>query len=101
MRRVCGDVNCVSGARDLFGAAKSYIEFSYEQGEGLFEIVTVRWWPASWRDVHVNQAEPACGVFSGKEDGVGISGDSDVGRVAVAFGLGFRKLALRIIGRDR
>jgi hypothetical protein len=54
--------------------------------------------PATRWNVHVDQAESACRVFAVDEDGVGVSDDSNVRKIAI--GLRKNQRTTRIVRRN-
>ena len=64
MGRVGGDVDGLAGPYGGLRSAKGGFHLAVEEDEGLFEVVAMRRWAAAWRDVHVDEAEAACCVFS-------------------------------------
>ena len=97
---VCGDVNGLTGTQHLVRAAKDDVELALEEDEGFLEVVAMRRRPAAGRNVHINEAEAAGGVFSGEKKGVGVSGDADVREIRVAVRAGDGGLAAGVVGRD-
>jgi transcriptional regulator len=101
MRRICGDIDSVTRAHHLFGTTKSNVEFAFKQGESLFKVVTMRRWSAARRDVHIDKAEAARRVLAGEKNRVRVSDHPDMRRLRVGVSLGYRKLPLKVIGRNR
>ena len=71
--RVGGDVDGFTGDDGGLCSSEGGFDLALEEDEGLFEVVAMRWWAAAGRDVHVDQAEAFRCVFSGEENGVGVS----------------------------
>src|ERR1700730_2792143 len=78
---VGGDVDGFACADCGSGAPEGGLEFAFEQGKGFLKIVAVGRWAAAGRDVHVDQAEAACGVLASKQDGVSVAYQADVRQV--------------------
>jgi hypothetical protein len=97
MRGVGRDLECVAGAGGQLFSAEDCLHLAFEQDECFLEVVAMGRWAASRRNVHVDDAEAACGVFTGHGDGVGVTDEADVGKVVR---LGDGEMALGIVGRD-
>ena len=64
MRRICWDIDRLTGAYHPLHATKSKLEFSVKEDESLFEVVTVRRWSTTRGNMDVDQAKAACRVFA-------------------------------------
>lgn len=64
VRGVRGNVDGLSGLYDLFLPAEGSVEFAFEDGEGLFEIVAMGRGAAAGGNMHVDETEAAGGVFA-------------------------------------
>jgi hypothetical protein len=58
MRRVGRDVNGLAGTNDRVLAAEGDLNFAFENGEHLFEIVAMGCGAAAGRDMHVDETFP-------------------------------------------
>ena len=100
MWRVGGNVGRLAGSHNRFCAPESDLDFTFENGKHLLEIVAMRRWAAAGRDKHVNKTVAASGVFSGQKDRVGVSSQSNVRQGLVFVRSRNREISLEIIGRN-
>src|SRR5437879_3880682 len=101
MRRVRWYIDRLTCPYHLLLAAKGSLNFALKDAESFFEVVTVRRRPATRGYVHVNQAELSSRVFAAQQYGVCISNHSDMRELLIGLRLCNRKIALRIVRRDR
>jgi len=65
VRSVRRNVDCRARSERLFSAAEREFQFALKNREGLLEIVAMRRWASSRRDMHIDEAIPPCCIFSG------------------------------------
>jgi len=100
VRGVGGDMEGFAGFNGGFLAAEGGFDLAFENGEGLFEVVTVWGWAATGWDEHVDQAVATGGVFAGEEEGVGVADHGDVREGLVVVGAGEGEGAGEVVGGD-
>jgi hypothetical protein len=89
----------VSSARTIDFLPRKVASISpFEQNKGLLEVMPMRGRPASWRDMHINNAEAAIGLLARHGDGVGIADQTDVRKVVE---LPQREIAFGVVRRNR
>ena len=98
MGSVGRNVQCVASAHGRLLAPEGCFHLAFEEDKGLFEVMPMRWRPATWRDVHINDAEASIGLLPRHGDGVGIADQTDVREVV---GLPLSEIAFGIVRRDR
>ena len=101
MRSVRRDVNRLASSYRLLDAAECKLQFTFQQGKRLFEVMAMRWRASSPRNVHIDQAIPPGSIFSREKNGVGVSDNPDVRKFSIRVGASDRQGALQIIGRNR
>jgi hypothetical protein len=93
MRSIGRNVQRFARVHGRLLATESCFHFTFEQDEGLLEVVPMRWWSATWRDVHIDYAETSIRIFARHGDSVGIAYQTDVRKVVgmrqfqIAFGV--------------
>jgi hypothetical protein len=95
------NVDCLTGPDSLLDAAKGELQLALKNGECLFEVMAMRRWASSWRDVHIDEAEPPRSVSAGKKDSVRISNYPDVRKFSVSVWLSNSKGSVQVVCRDR
>ena len=101
MRRVRWDVDGVAGSRHIFRSTERHFDFALKDGEGLFEVMTMRRRAAAGRDMHIDKTEAPRGVLAGEEDGIGIANYAEVGQVLVGVGLCAGESTAEVVRRNR
>src|SRR5665213_3901030 len=101
MRCVCRDVDGLADAHKGLLAAERGFHLAFQQDEGFFEIVAVRWRTAAWWDVHVDDAKAPRSLLTGDSDSVGVANKADVGQCLIGVRACARKSALQIVGWKR
>jgi hypothetical protein len=96
MRSVRRNVQRVAGAHARLLAAEGRFHLTFEQDKGLLEVMPMRRRSATWRDVHVDDAEASVGLLARHGDGVGIADETDVREV---IGLRQRETAFAVVRR--
>jgi hypothetical protein len=76
MRCVRGHVDSFPGSGDQFLAAEGYLDLAFEHTEHFFKVMSVWWWAAAWRHMHVNQGVAAGGVLTSDEDRVRVADET-------------------------
>jgi hypothetical protein len=64
MGRVRRDVDGFPRAHDGFFAAKSGLDFAFEDREGFLKVMPMRTWASAWRNHHIDKAIAAIGVVA-------------------------------------
>lgn len=100
MGRVGRDVDRLAGSHNRFGSAERNFDLAFENGEHLFEIVAMRRRTASRRNVHINEAVAAGGVFAGENNRVRVPRETDVRQRLISVWSRDRELSREVIGRD-
>ena len=101
MGRVGRDVDGFTLSHDFFFAPKAEFDLALENRERFLEIVAMRRRTAARRDVHVDQAITAICVFARNQNRIGVTHDSDVGKVLVFVRARKRKIASKIVRWNR
>jgi hypothetical protein len=101
MRCVGWDIEGLSGSHDRLLAAEGSLDLALKDGERLLEVVAVGSRAAALRDVHIDEAVAAGGVFAFQKDRLGVSHHPDVRQVLVFVRSRKREIPLRVIGRNR
>ena len=81
MRCVRWDIYGVARSEQQLRPTESCLEFAFQDGERLLEIVPVRRRTASGRNMHIDQAESSCSIVARKEDRICISYHADVANI--------------------
>ena len=81
-------------------APEGDLDLAVEDGEHLFEVMSMRWRPAAGRHVHIDQGVLASGVASGNEDRVRVADQPDVRQVFVLVGARNGQRARGVVGWD-
>jgi hypothetical protein len=100
VRGIGRDVDGLAGFHGSFFAAESGLDLALEDCEGLLKIMPVRWRAATWRDVHVDQAVSAVGVFACQQKRIGVADQADVWKRRVCFRLGEFEITPKVVGWD-
>jgi hypothetical protein len=85
-RRVGRDVEDLTGSHCQPLAAEGGLDLDLEDGEHLLEVVAVGSRAAALRDLHIDEAVAASGIFAFQKDRVGVSHHPEVGQVLVCVG---------------
>ena len=96
MRSVGRNVQRVAGSHARLLAAEGRFHLTFEQDKGLLEVMPMWRRSATWRDVHVDDAEASVGLLARHGDGVGIADETDVREVV---GLRQRETAFEVVRR--
>ena len=80
--------------------AKDGLQFTLKQNKRLFKIMTMRRRPAAGRNVHIDQAEPASGIFAGENDRVSVADNAQMRKVWILCGCNYQ-IAAKVVGRNR
>ncbi len=97
MRRVGWDMDRLASVHYLLCTAKNEVEFAFQEGERLLEIVAMRRRSTSGRNVHVDEAETPCRVFAGEKNGVGVAYHPEVRDARIGVAVGDGEVALQIV----
>ena len=76
-------MNGLARPHHRFSAAERSLDFAFQNDERLLEIVTMRWWAAAGRNIHIDETKAARGVGPRQKNRVGIAYQTDVGKVFV------------------
>ena len=99
--RVCRDVDGFARAYGGFSASEGSFNLAFEQDECLFEVVAVRRRATLGRNVHVDEAETASGVFAREEDRICVPDQANVRQGFVLVWARDGEGSAEIVGRDR
>jgi len=61
MRSVGGNIQCLACAHDQLPATEGRFHLTFEQDKGLLVVMRMGRGPATWRDVHINDAKASIG----------------------------------------
>ena len=100
VRCIRRNVDCVARSYDGFCATESSLQLTFQQDEGLFEIVAMGWRAAPRRNMHIDETKAFSGGIARHKQGVGISHDADVSQVLVLVWLGKCQSAAEIVRRN-
>ena len=81
MRCVRWDIYSLTRSKHHLRTTKGGLEFAFEDGECLLEIVPVRRRAALGRNMHIDQAELACSIVAREENRICITNDADVANI--------------------
>ena len=80
-------------------ATEGCLDFAFEDGERLLEIVPVRRRAASGRNMHIDQAESACSIVARKKNCICISYQADVANIFARVGSHAGEFSAQVVGR--
>ena len=98
VRRVGGDVGGLARPHDGLFTAKGDFDLALQDGEHLFEIMTMGRRSAAGWDHHVDEAVAPGGIFAGEEDGVGVACQGNVRQGLIFIRPRKREAAAKVIG---
>src|ERR1035438_8800918 len=78
VRRVSRNMHGLARCMGRFFSPEDRLNLAFENDEGLLKVVPVRRWAATWRDVHIDEAEtPGC-VVPAQKCRIGVTYQTDV-----------------------
>jgi hypothetical protein len=99
--RVGRNIDGFAGSGDEILITEAQLDFAFEDGEHLLEIVTVRRGPAAGWDVHVDECVLAGCVVTGHQDRVGVSDNAEMRKIVVLVRSSDGEVSLKVVGRYR